>query len=75
MEWKILPCFCELSELIVKTVGFESIVEFDSSKPDGTMRKFINVNKFHSLGWAHKVEIDEGILKLFDWYNILMPKR
>jgi len=59
----------ELSELIVKAVGFEGTVEFDSTKPDGTMRKLIDVSKLHSLGWMHKVEIEEGVQKLFDWYK------
>ena len=60
----------ELSELIVKVVGFEGKVEFDSSKPDGTMRKLIDVSKLHSLGWTHKVEIEDGVLKLFEWYKM-----
>ena len=59
----------ELSELVVKAVGFEGTVEFDASKPDGTMRKLIDVSKLHSLGWHHKVEIDEGVRKLFEWYQ------
>lgn len=59
----------ELSELVVKAVGFEGTVEFDTSKPDGTMRKLIDVTKLHSLGWTHKVEIDEGVKKLFEWYQ------
>ena len=59
----------ELSELVVKAVGFEGTVEFDASKPDGTMRKLIDVSKLHSLGWTHKVEIEEGVQKLFDWYK------
>ena len=59
----------ELSELVVKAVGFEGTVEFDASKPDGTMRKLIDVEKLHSLGWTHKVEIEEGVQKLFDWYK------
>ena len=59
----------ELSELVVKAVGFEGEVAFDASKPDGTMRKLIDVSKLHSLGWTHKVEIDEGVQKLFDWYK------
>ena len=58
----------ELSELIVKTVGFEGEVVFDSAKPDGTPRKLIDVEKLHSLGWTHKVEIEEGVEKLFKWY-------
>lgn len=59
----------ELSELVVKTVGFEGEVLFDASKPDGTQRKLIDVSKLHSLGWTHKVEIDEGVAKLFNWYK------
>ena len=59
----------ELSELVVKAVGFEGTVEFDASKPDGTMRKLIDVSKLHSLGWTHKVEIEDGVAKLFQWYK------
>ena len=59
----------ELSQLIVKTVGFTGEIVFDASKPDGTMRKLIDVSKLHSLGWHHKVEIEEGVQKLFDWYR------
>ena len=59
----------ELSELVEKVVGFEGEVSFDDSKPDGTMRKFIDVSKLHSLGWTHKVEIEDGVQKLFDWYK------
>ena len=59
----------ELSELVVKAVGFEGTVEFDVSKPDGTMRKLIDVSKLHSLGWIHKVEIEDGVQKLFEWYQ------
>jgi len=59
----------QLSELVVKAVGFEGTVEFDASKPDGTMRKLIDVSKLHSLGWIHKVEIEDGVQKLFDWYR------
>ena len=59
----------ELSQLVVKAVGFEGEVSFDASKPDGTMRKLIDVEKLHKLGWAHKVEIENGVKKLFDWYK------
>ena len=59
----------ELSELVVKAVGFKGTVEFDASKPDGTMRKLIDVSKLHSLGWTHKVEIEDGVKKLFEWYR------
>ncbi len=59
----------QLSELVVKVVGFEGEVAFDASKPDGTMRKLIDVSKLHSLGWHHHVEIEEGVAKLFQWYK------
>ena len=59
----------ELSQLVVKAVGFEGEVAFDTSKPDGTMRKLIDVSKLHSLGWTHKVEIEDGVQKLFEWYR------
>ncbi len=58
-----------LSELVVQTVGFTGTVQFDASKPDGTMRKLISVDKLHSLGWTHKVEIKDGVRRLFDWYK------
>ncbi len=59
----------ELSEQVVKAVGFEGDVLFDTTKPDGTMRKLIDVSKLHSLGWTHKVEIEEGVQRLFEWYK------
>ena len=59
----------ELSQLIVNTVGFQGTVIFDSSKPDGTRRKLIDVTKLHNLGWHHKIDIEEGVQRLFDWYQ------
>ena len=53
----------------MKAVGFEGTVEFDASKPDGTPRKLIDVSKLHSLGWTHKVEIEDGVEKLYEWYR------
>jgi GDP-L-fucose synthase len=59
----------ELAELVAKTVGFTGTIEFDASKPDGTPRKLIDVSKLHCLGWHHKVEIEEGVQRLFEWYE------
>ena len=59
----------QLADLIVKIVGYGGTVEFDSSKPDGTMRKLIDVSKLHTLGWTHKVEIEDGVRKLYEWYR------
>ena len=58
----------QLSKLVVKAVGFEGEVFFDVNKPDGTMRKIIDVSKLHRLGWQHKVEIENGVNKLYEWY-------
>ena len=58
----------QLAEQIVETVGYQGKLTFDSSKPDGTMRKLTDVTKLHNLGWHHKVEIDEGIHRLYEWY-------
>ncbi len=58
----------ELAKLIVKEVGYKGQLTFDASKPDGTMRKLTDVTKLHNLGWHHKIEIDEGVKKMYDWY-------
>jgi len=57
-----------LTELVAKAIGFTGEIVFDASKPDGTMRKLIDVSKLHSLGWTHSVEIEDGVKKLADWY-------
>ncbi len=57
-----------LAEMIKKTIGFQGDLVFNSSKPDGTMRKLTNVSKLHSLGWHHQIEIEEGIRKIYNWY-------
>lgn len=57
-----------LAEQIKQTVGFKGQLFFNTSKPDGTMRKLTDVSKLHSLGWKHKIEIEEGIQKMFNWY-------
>lgn len=58
----------ELAGLIKGVVGFDGVVSFNSDKPDGTLRKLTDVSKLHSLGWHHKIEIDEGVARLYDWY-------
>lgn len=59
----------ELAGLIAETVGFTGEIQWDSTKPDGTMRKLTSVEKLHALGWHHQVEIEEGVRRLFDWYR------
>ena len=58
----------ELAELIVSTVGYQGQLTFDSTKPDGTMRKLTDPSKLHALGWHHKVEIEEGVQRMYNWY-------
>ena len=49
-------------------IGFKGQLLWDSSKPDGTLRKLTDVSKLHSLGWHHRIGIDEGIARLYKWY-------
>lgn len=58
----------ELANLIKETVSFNGKIHFDATKPDGTMRKLTDVTKLHRLGWHHKIEIEEGVPKLYNWY-------
>ena len=58
----------EVAEKIIREIGFKGELRWDASKPDGTLRKLTDVSKLHSLGWHHRVEIDEGIHRLYAWY-------
>ncbi|WP_293946636.1 MULTISPECIES: GDP-L-fucose synthase [unclassified Sphingobacterium] len=51
----------DLAELIKEVIGYEGNISFDSSKPDGTPRKLMDVSKLHALGWKHKINLREGI--------------
>lgn len=59
----------QLAELVADAVGFSGTIEWDSSKPDGTMRKLCSVDRLHSLGWHHTVELPEGVKRLYEWYK------
>ncbi|MCI5561003.1 MAG: GDP-L-fucose synthase [Phocaeicola sp.] len=58
-----------LAELIQKEVGFQGKITWDSTKPDGTLRKLTDVSKLHALGWHHRIEVAEGVAKLYRWYK------
>ena len=58
----------ELAEMIKSIVGFKGELYFNTDKPDGTMKKLTDVSKLHALGWKHKVELKNGIEKIYDWY-------
>lgn len=55
-----------LAITIKEVVGFEGELKFDSSKPDGTPRKLMDVSKLHSVGWKHKIELEEGIKLVYE---------
>ena len=58
----------ELAELVRRTVGFGGRLSFDPAKPDGTLRKLTDPSKLHALGWRHRVELEEGIGRIYQWY-------
>lgn len=58
----------ELAKLISKITGFNGDIVYDSSKPDGTPRKIMDVSRIHSLGWHHKTSLEEGIKKTYKWF-------
>ncbi len=59
----------ELVETIKKVVGFEGEIKYDTTKPDGTPRKLMDVSRLHALGWKHKTSLEEGIRKAYEWYK------
>ena len=59
----------DLATKVAKAVDFTGTIIWDATKPNGTPRKLIDVEKLHRLGWHHKVDIDEGISRLYQWYK------
>ncbi|POY38122.1 GDP-fucose synthetase [Flavobacterium alvei] len=58
----------ELAETIQKITGHQGEIIWDSSKPDGTPRKLMDISKMHDLGWKHKIDLEEGIQLTYDWF-------
>ena len=58
----------ELAETVARVIGFEGTLRFDSSKPDGTPVKRLDVTRLNALGWHAKIEIEKGINETYDWY-------
>jgi len=56
----------DLADLIKKVVGYNGKIVFDTTKPDGTPRKLLDVTKLNRLGWTYKTEIEEGLKKTYD---------
>ncbi len=58
----------ELVETVARVVGFEGIIKFDATKPDGAPRKLMNVSRLNSLGWKHSVDLEEGLTLAYQWF-------
>jgi len=58
----------ELAELVARVVHPKARLVFDTSKPDGTPRKLLDVSRLHDLGWRHSIELEDGIRSTYDWY-------
>lgn len=59
----------ELANLVKSSVGYNGEIVWDTSKPDGTSRKLLDVSKLHSLGWKHSIEFVDGIKSTYQWYK------
>ena len=58
----------DLADIIKNVVGFKGGIEYDSSKPDGTPRKLMDVSKINNLGWKYRTSLEDGINKTYQWY-------
>lgn len=59
----------DLAKLIKKHIGFKGLLVFNTNKPDGTLKKMTDVSKLNALGWKHKINLQEGISKMYHWYT------
>jgi GDP-L-fucose synthase len=57
-----------LTELVAEIVGFAGNIEWDTTKPDGTPRKLMDVERLHALGWRHRISLRDGIQQVVAWY-------
>ena len=58
----------DLAETIKRVVGSDNPIVYDTSKPDGTPRKLVAVDRLFSLGWRPSVDLEEGVRRTYDWY-------
>ena len=58
----------ELVETVAKVVGYKGEIEFDSSKPDGTPRKLLDVSRLKKLGWQHTISLEHGLAMTYQWF-------
>jgi len=59
----------EIAETIKEVVGYKGNLRFDTSKPDGTPRKLLDISSLESLGWTHRINISDGIFDAYGWYK------
>jgi GDP-L-fucose synthase len=59
----------ELAEIIKDVVGFNGLIQWDSSKPDGTLRKLLDISMIRALGWQPEIPLDQGIRSTYSWYQ------
>jgi GDP-L-fucose synthase len=64
----------DLSKLIANAAGFKGEILWDSSKPDGTPRKVLDISKISALGWKPTITLPEGIRRTIDWYKVAVQK-
>jgi GDP-L-fucose synthase len=64
----------EFADLIAKVVGYGGKIIYDSSKPDGTPRKLLDVNKAHSYGWKHLIQLEDGLRQTYAWFVDALAK-
>jgi GDP-L-fucose synthase len=64
----------EFAALMAKVVGYEGKIAYDSSKPDGTARKLLDVSKAHSFGWRHQIQLGDGLRQTYAWFVDALAK-
>jgi GDP-L-fucose synthase len=64
----------DLAGIVKRVVGYQGKIAYDTSKPDGTPRKLLDVSKIHNLGWEHKIDLEKGIEETCEWYKDYFPE-
>ena len=58
----------DLAIMVKRIAGFDGEILFDAAKPDGTLRKLADSSRIHSLGWKHRIELEQGVQEAYGWY-------
>jgi len=61
----------QLAQIVKEVIGYNGKIVHDTTKPDGTPRKWLDVTKIHNLGWKHNTNLRDGITKVYEWYRTL----